>query len=130
MNENFAFLHFLGDAMNEIKTDLSLEDIYSTEMLDSMKKVEASRKSNAELEPRRMTADEKDKLLETYHPDYKKSEFAELIIGPNKGEKVPLELASLLQGKSRVNPDKIDLSKPDYETDVLIIGAEIGRAHV
>ena len=123
MNENFAFLHFLGDAMNEIKTDLSLEDIYSTEMLDSMKKVEASRKSNAELEPRRMTADEKDKLLETYHPDYKKSEFAELIIGPNKGEKVPLELASLLQGKSRVNPDKIDLSKPDYETDVLIIGA-------
>ena len=109
--------------MTEIKTDLSLEDIYSKEMLDSMKKVEEHRKANAELEPRRMTADEKDQLLATYHPDYKKTEFAELTIGPNKGEKVPLELAALLQGKSRINPKEIDLSKPDYESDVLIIGA-------
>lgn len=96
--------------------------MYTNEMLESAKKVAAARKANAELEPRRMTADEKEKLLATFHPDYKKSEFAELKIGPNKGEKVPLELADLLQGNSRIDPAKIDLSRVDYEADVLVIG--------
>lgn len=108
--------------MYEIKTDLRLEDIYTPEMLESMKKVEANRKSNAELEPRRMTAEEKDQLLATYHPDYKKSEFTQLKMGPNKGGDVPLELAALLQGKSRVNPAEINLDRIDYDTDVLVIG--------
>ena len=96
--------------------------MYIQEMLESMKKVAAAREANAVLEPRRMTADEKDALLATYHPDYKQSEFAALQMGPNKGEKVPLELAALLQANSRINPDAIDLSKPDYEVDVLVIG--------
>jgi succinate dehydrogenase / fumarate reductase flavoprotein subunit len=96
--------------------------MYNQDMLESIKKVEAARKANAELEPRRMTADEKETLLKTFHPDYKESEFDILKIGPNKGEKVPIELAALLQGKSRIDPASIDLSKPDYDTDVLIIG--------
>ena len=96
--------------------------MYTNEMLESMKKVEAARAENAAFEPRRMTAEEKDSLLKTYHPDYKEGEFAVLQIGPNKGEKVPTELAALLQGKSRVNPADIDLENPDYDTDVLIIG--------
>ena len=45
--------------------------MYNKEMIDSMKKVAEKRAENAVLEPRRMTADEKDKLLATYHPDYK-----------------------------------------------------------
>lgn len=97
-------------------------DMYTNEMLESMKKVEAARKENAALEPRRMTAEEKETLLATYHPDYKKGEFAVLQIGPNKGEKVPTELAALLQANSRVNPAEIDLYSPDYDVDVLIIG--------
>lgn len=96
--------------------------MYTNEMLESMKKVEAARAENAAFEPRRMTAEEKDSLLKTYHPDYKQDEFSVLQIGPNKGEKVPTELAALLQAKSRVNPDEIDLEHPDYDTDVLIIG--------
>lgn len=96
--------------------------MYNQEMLDSMKKVEAARESNAVLEPRRMTAEEKEKLLATYHPDYKKNEFAELKIGANKGDKVPLELADLLQAHSRINPREINLDKVDYDVDVLIIG--------
>lgn len=91
-------------------------------MLESMKKVEAARSANAVLEPRRMTAEEKETLLATYHPDYKQGEFAVLQIGANKGEKVPTELAELLQANSRVNPAEIDLSKVDYDVDVLIIG--------
>ena len=96
--------------------------IYTEEMLESMKKVEAARAANTEFEPRRMTAEEKETLLATYHPDYKQSEFRVLEIGVNKGEKVPVELASLLQANSRISADEVDLDKIDYDTDVLIIG--------
>ena len=96
--------------------------MYTKEMLESMKKVEANREANAVLEPRRMTAEEKDTLLKTYHPDYRQEEFDVLAIGPNKGEKVPKELAALLQANSRIQPDQIDLSHVDYDVDVLIIG--------
>ena len=96
--------------------------MYNEEMLESIKKVEANRAANAALEPRRMTADEKEALLSEYHPDYKKGEFAELKIGPNKGEKVPKELAELLQANSRLKDYKPNLENPDYDVDVLIIG--------
>ena len=102
--------------------------MYTKEMLESIKKVEANREANAALEPRRMTAEEKDALLKAYHPDYKEgAEFVNLAIGPNKGDKVPKELGALLQGRSRINPEEIDLSNPDYDTDVLIIGGDRGR---
>ena len=96
--------------------------MYTEEMLESIKKVEAAREANAALEPRRMTAEEKDELLATYHPDYRDDQFGILQVGPNKGEKAPKELITLLQGKSRVLDQRPDLSCPDYETDVLIIG--------
>ena len=86
------------------------------------KKVEAKRAENAAMEPRRMTADEKDALLAEFHPDYKQGEFTVLSVGPNKGEKVPTQLADLLQAHSRISADSVDLSAPDYDTDVLIIG--------
>jgi succinate dehydrogenase / fumarate reductase flavoprotein subunit len=96
--------------------------MYTEEMLESIKKVEAAREANAALEPRRMTAEEKDELLKTYHPDFRQEQFAEITVGPNKGEKAPKELVALLQGKSRLQESRPDLSAPDYETDVLIIG--------
>ena len=40
------------------------------EMIASIKKVEANRAANAAYEPVRMTAQEKDDILKTYHPDY------------------------------------------------------------
>ena len=101
--------------------------MYTQEMLESIKKVEASRPERlkqvlAGNHPRRMTADEKDQVLLENHPDHIADQFTELAIGPNKGEKVPLELASMLQANPRVNPADIDLSKVDYDVDVLIIG--------
>ena len=92
-------------------------------MQESIKKVEAAREANMKLDPRRMTAEEKENLLRTYHPDYREDQFTNLVIGPNKGQKVPKELSSLLQGKSRVSGVEIDLEHPEYDVDVLIIGA-------
>ena len=96
--------------------------MYPSDFEASIKKVEAAREENTKLEPRRMTAEEKDTLLATYHPDYKREEFRELKVGPNKGEKVPTELCALLQGHSRIKDNRPDLSSPDYDVDVLIIG--------
>ena len=101
--------------------------MYTAEMLESIKKVEATREARlakvlAGENPRRMTAEEKEQVLAAFHPDHIASQFAELQIGPNKGEKVPLELAEILQANSRIKPTDVDLKKADYETDVLIIG--------
>ncbi|MFR0734045.1 MAG: hypothetical protein ACLSHU_07510 [Oscillospiraceae bacterium] len=38
---------------------------------------------------------------EGLHPDYKEEKFTRLQVGPNAGEKVPLELAELLQSQPR-----------------------------
>ncbi len=97
--------------------------MYKIDKLNELAEIVAEkRQANAALEPRRMTAEEKDDLLSHFHPDYKQDEFTVLSAGVNKGDKVPTQLAELLQGKSRISPDSVDLSNPDYDTDVLIIG--------
>lgn len=97
--------------------------MYKIDKLNELAKAVAEKRAeNAKLEPRRMTAEEKESLLATFHPDYKQDEFTVLSAGVNKGEKVPTQLAELLQGKSRISAADVDLSAPDYETDVLIIG--------
>ena len=80
-------------------------------MLASIRKVEAAREENAKLDPRRMTAEEKETLLKKFHPDYRAEQFTELRFGPNQGQKVPLELAELLEGESRILHDTFDLRR-------------------
>lgn len=95
---------------------------YTEEQLISMKKVEQSREKRLkELFPR-MSAEEKQTVLQENHPDYITTAYETLKIGANKGDKVLHELAELLQGKARVLDMNIDLSKPDYDVDVLVIG--------
>ena len=96
--------------------------MFTAEMQESIKKVEATRAERMKTEPRRMTADEKQALLEQYHPDYRKEGFKEIKIGPNKGEKAPSELTDLIHSNSRLLHEDIDLSKADYDVDVLVIG--------
>lgn len=87
-----------------------------------MKKVEASRKARIGVSPERMTAEEKDALLAKFHPDYNEDAFTVLSVGANAGQKVPNELASLLQGKSRVLDKEINLDDVKYTADVLVVG--------
>lgn len=96
--------------------------MFTPEMMESVKKVEATRDARMEMEPRRMTADEKDALLKAFHPDYRQEAFEEIKIGPNKGQKAPAELVHLLHSNSRLLKDKVDLNKVDYDVDVLVIG--------
>ena len=95
---------------------------YPENMMESIKKVEATRAQRMATEPRRLTADEKDALLKKFHPDYNPDAFAEIKVGPNKGQKAPLQLAEMLHSTSRLIKDKVDITKVDYDVDVLVIG--------
>ena len=95
---------------------------YPEYMVESIKKVEATRKERMSTEPRRLTADEKDALLKEFHPDYKEEAFEEIKVGPNKGQKANKELVHLLHSNSRLLTDQVDLNKVDYDVDVLVIG--------
>jgi len=100
---------------------------YTDELKSLIKVVEKTRpqrlarKKQGEEFPR-MSLDEAEAILKKYHPDYKEEERRELKVGPSKGYQIAQEFADLLEAWSRINPDKIDLSRVDIETDVLIIG--------
>ena len=89
---------------------------------DAAKIVAEKREENLKFEHVRLTAEEKDEILKEYHPDRITEQFTEIKIGPNKGEKAPIELVEMLQAKPRLAPEKVDLDHVDYETDVLVIG--------
>ena len=97
--------------------------MFTEEMLESVKKVEATRAERMKKEPRRMDAEEKASLLKKFHPDYREDGFVEIKVGPNAGEKIPKELGNLIHSNSRILNEKIDLEKIDYDVDVLVIGA-------
>ena len=92
------------------------------EMIESIKKVEATRQERLGMDLPKMSAEEKSEVLKQYHPDFREDGFEILKVGPNKGEKVPKQLCHLLQGQSRISGKNIDLSKVDYDVDVLVIG--------
>ncbi|HEY50393.1 MAG TPA: FAD-binding protein [Dehalococcoidia bacterium] len=100
---------------------------YTEELTNLIKVVEKTRpqrlarKKKGEEFPR-MSPDEADEVLKKFHPDYKGEGRRELKVGPSKGDRIPHEFADLLEAWSRINPDYIDLSRVDMETDILIIG--------
>jgi succinate dehydrogenase/fumarate reductase flavoprotein subunit len=103
--------------------------MYPESMQESIKKVKKTRserlklvKSGKEIYPM-MTEKEREVVLNKFHPDYHSDARREIRIGPNKGEKLTTEVADLLETYSRIDPKDFDLTKPDYETDVLVIGA-------
>ena len=97
--------------------------MYTAYMKESIRKVEATRERRLKETFPRLTEAEKTSLLQKFHPDFIKKGMRELLVGPNKGERTPNEMADVLEGNSRINPDKIDLDKIDYDVDVLVIGS-------
>jgi len=68
-----------------------------------------------------MSLDQREEILK-YHPDYREESRREIKVGPSKGYRIAHEIVDLLEARSRVDPDAVDLSHVDFETDVLIIG--------
>jgi len=68
-----------------------------------------------------MSLEERDELLKLFHPDYKDETFQAIRVGVSKGQRMPVELARVMEGRPHIGAD-FDLSAPDIETDVLVIG--------
>ncbi len=96
--------------------------MYPAYMEESIRRVESTRQRRLKETFPGITDEEKTPLLQQFHPDFIEEGMRELLVGPNKGNRTPKEMADLLEGNSRINPDKIDLDKIDYDVDVLVIG--------
>lgn len=96
---------------------------YPVYMEESIRKVEGTRERRLKEELPRIPVGNRMSVLQEFHPDFVKTSMRELLVGPNKGDRTPNELADLLEGNSRIDPDKIDLTRIDYDVDALIIGA-------
>lgn len=100
---------------------------YTPEMLELIKRVEATRPDRVAAAKRNehypaLTMDERADILSRFHPDYQDSGKRTVAVGPNKGDTFQEGVARLLESKSMVRPDKVNLSNVDMETDVLVIG--------
>ncbi|MBU2568311.1 MAG: FAD-binding protein [Elusimicrobia bacterium] len=98
---------------------------YPQEMQKSTQKIVSTRSQRIKQTFQRLSPEEKEKLLRGFHPDYKPGTQRKLKLGPNKNDFTPYEIADMIESYSRLSPDefnKIDLSKPDFQVDVLVIG--------
>ena len=96
--------------------------MYNNELDELAKIVAEKREANIKFEATRLTAEEKDTILKENHPDNIPSQFEQIKIGPNKGQKAPIELTKVLEGKPRLSSKEVNLDNVDYEADVLVIG--------
>ncbi|MBN1177568.1 MAG: FAD-dependent oxidoreductase [Anaerolineae bacterium] len=94
---------------------------YPPEMQESIRLVESTRLRRLKETFTAMTLDEREAILKGFHPDYKDETFHAVRLGVSKGQRMPIELAQVVEGRPHIGPD-FDVSAPIIETDVLVIG--------
>lgn len=95
---------------------------YPREIQESIERVEATRPARLATKPARLTLPEQETLLRGFHPDYRAEGKRTLKVGASWGEPVPHELADLLEAYPILDPGAVDVSKPDQDVDILVIG--------
>jgi succinate dehydrogenase / fumarate reductase flavoprotein subunit len=101
---------------------MKMIDGYPDYMMESIKKVERTRKGRIGRNLEKMSMEERKAVLEEFHPDFKAHEKKEIPFGPSKGSRAPLELIRLLESYPLVSPGMVNLDHVDYDVDILIIG--------
>jgi succinate dehydrogenase/fumarate reductase flavoprotein subunit len=97
---------------------------YSTEIRESLAKVEASRQRRLQEKFPGLSPQEREQILRQFHPDYIVDAFRELRVGPNKGDRTPRELAEMLEAPPLlIGREDLLAREPDATCDVLVIGA-------
>jgi len=92
------------------------------EKVEATRSVRVERKKKGEEFPA-LKLEERDPVLRNFHPDFIEGTRREIKVGPSKGYSISNEMVDIIEASSRMNPDLVNLSEPDYETDVLVIGA-------
>ncbi len=87
----------------------------------SKQRVTEGREARKTGEMPRISQDEKNALLNLYHPDLKKEAYATIRIGANQGQKTVHEVVRLLEGESVLSSNPPELS-PAHQVDVLVVG--------
>ncbi len=100
-----------------------MERGYPEYMLESIEFVKKTRERRLKEIPELMTLEEREEILRQYHPDYKEDGKRIVKVGANAGEFMPHEVADLIEAYPLIEPEQIDLSTIDYDSDILIIGA-------
>lgn len=88
----------------------------------TLKRVKETRNLRKSQEMERLNDAERTKLIADFHPDYRDEGMEELRTGASRGDRVPTELAKALESYSIYNPEQLNLTEPDYCTDILIVG--------
>jgi len=96
---------------------------YPYSMVESIEKLEATRKIRMKQEIPLLTLEEKNQLLNDFHPDYRPGAHREIPVGVNKGDKAVGEMVDLLEAKNLIEPDRINLEDIYLSVDVLVIGS-------
>jgi succinate dehydrogenase/fumarate reductase flavoprotein subunit len=94
---------------------------YPPEMQQSIRMVENTRTRRLNETFPAMSLEERQVILDGFHPDYKGETFHAIRLGVSKGQRMPIELGRVVEGRPHITPD-FDLTHPAAETDVLVIG--------
>lgn len=95
---------------------------YTPQLRELLTRVEATRSKRLQGYFPRLSASEKADVLKNFHPDYIEASMRALQVGASKGDRVPHELADLLEARSRLENVGLDLQQLQYDVDVLVIG--------
>jgi len=102
--------------------ELKFIDGYPEYMHELIKKVEKTRHERTGSLYPQLTPKGREDILNLCHPDYAPGGKRAIKFGANKGDIAPNEVVDLLESYPLIEPDEIDLSTPDYDIDILIIG--------
>ena len=81
------------------------ESGYPEYMVESLAKVAASRTDRVGKRYSPMTAEERQKVLEDFHPDWKMDQKRELKVGHNKGDLMPHEVVNKIEAHSIISKE-------------------------
>ncbi|MEM2870199.1 MAG: FAD-binding protein [Thermoplasmata archaeon] len=95
---------------------------YPEYMYESIKLVEAKRHENISRQVKPMSLEERERILKRFHPDYMEGTKREVRIGIDKGKLMYNGIVDLLESRSALDTKEIDLTRIDFDVDILIIG--------
>jgi succinate dehydrogenase / fumarate reductase flavoprotein subunit len=94
---------------------------YPEYMRKHIEAVNRTRLQRKDFTPKAMTMEERDEVLRV-HPDYAAGGKRAISLGSNKGDIAPNEVVDLLEAYPLIQGNEIDVNKPDYTVDLLIVG--------
>lgn len=101
---------------------MKINDGYPEYMLKSIKLVEKKRDYNLKHPIKPMSMKDREEILKKHHPDYMEGTRRKLRVGIDKGQVFYNGIVDLLEASTVIDPKDVDLSKIDYDVDLLIIG--------